>query len=77
MIAKPFWRQVLGTEAAKAMAGYGFERLGLKRIIALIEAGNFASRRTAERASLAFERLVGSETCPYSIDAIARGKRQG
>jgi ribosomal-protein-alanine N-acetyltransferase len=31
LIAKPYWRQGLGAEAARALVRYGFETLGLKR----------------------------------------------
>ena len=74
MIAKPFWQQGLGTEAAKALVEYGFKRLGLKLIIALIVSGNAASQRTAENAGLSFERTVATEEAPYSIYSIAKDK---
>ena len=31
MLAKPYWGQGLGTEAAQAILDYGFEKLGLSR----------------------------------------------
>ena len=37
LIAKPWQRQGLGAEAARALVRYGFETLGLKRLIALID----------------------------------------
>ena len=72
LIAKPYWRQGLGSEAARALVGYGFERLNLTRVIALIDPRNEASVRTALRAGMAFERVaeVAGERC--SIYAIAR-----
>ena len=56
MIDKRYWRQGLGSEAARALVRYGFERLHLARIIALIDPANEASLRTARKAGLVFER---------------------
>ena len=48
---------------------HGFNALGLNRLIALIDAGNIASMRTAEKAGLCFERVVdaGGPAQMYSI----------
>jgi ribosomal-protein-alanine N-acetyltransferase len=54
LIARPWQRQGLGAEAAHALVRYGLESLGLKRLIALIDPGNEASIRTAEKAGLRF-----------------------
>src|SRR5262249_53267919 len=35
LLDKRYWRQGLGAEAAAALVHYGFERLGLRRLIAL------------------------------------------
>jgi ribosomal-protein-alanine N-acetyltransferase len=70
LIAKPWQRQGLGAEAARALARYGFETLGLKRLIALIHPEHEASTRTAEKAGLRFTRYVyleGTESALYSI----------
>lgn len=56
LIAKPFWGQGLGSEAAQGIARYGFERLGLQRLICLIEPGNEASIRIARKLGMEFER---------------------
>ena len=61
LIAKPWQRQGLGSEAARALVRHGFETLGLKRVIALIDPANAASIRTAERAGLWFEKQVVME----------------
>ena len=61
MIAKPYWRQGLGSEAARALVRYGFETLELKRLIALIDPGHEASIRTAMGAGLRFEKEVDME----------------
>jgi [ribosomal protein S5]-alanine N-acetyltransferase len=70
LIAKPFWGQGLGAEAARALVRYGFDALGLTRLIALIDPAHEASIRTAMRAGLAFERMVeidGVRSALYSV----------
>lgn len=58
MIAKEFWRQGLGSEAARALVRYGFEVLGLNRLVALTDRDHEATLRTAISAGLGFERQV-------------------
>jgi RimJ/RimL family protein N-acetyltransferase len=50
--------QGLATEAARACMDYGFDRLGLDRIISLIRPENLPSRRVAEKNSLTIEKEV-------------------
>lgn len=71
LIAKPWQRQGLGAEAAKALVRYGFETLGLKRLIALIDPEHTASIRTAEKAGLTFWKNVeiqGVRSVAYATD---------
>lgn len=75
LIAKPYWRQGLGGEAARALVRHGFETLGLKRLIALIDPGHEASIRTAMSAGLAFEKEVEIEGVRSAVYAI--GDRRG
>src|SRR5262245_39459678 len=58
LIAKPWQRQGLGAEAARALVRHGFGTLGLKRLIALIDFDHQASIRTAISAGLAFEKAA-------------------
>src|SRR5215467_11844400 len=44
-ISREFWGQGLGTEAAKAILNYGFEKLNLTRLICLIDSENIASQK--------------------------------
>jgi ribosomal-protein-alanine N-acetyltransferase len=70
LIAKPYQRQGLGAEAARALVRYGFEVLGLRRLIALIDPAHEASIRTAMGAGLRFEkevRMEGVLSAVYSI----------
>ena len=75
MIARQYWRRGLGGEVANALVRHGFDRLGLRRLIALVHPDNLASMRTAEKAGLAFERLVefeGGDARLYSIRNLVR-----
>jgi len=49
------WGQGLATEGARAALGYGFEVVGLERIISTARADNAASRRVMEKCGLAFQ----------------------
>jgi [ribosomal protein S5]-alanine N-acetyltransferase len=53
-----FWGQGLAAEAAHASLTYGFGRLGLSRVIALVRPVNVRSRRLAERMGMRIEREV-------------------
>jgi ribosomal-protein-alanine N-acetyltransferase len=55
MIAKPFWRQGLGAEVARSLVAYGFDKLDLESLIALIDPDHEASLRTARSAGLEFD----------------------
>ena len=72
LIAKPWQRQGLGAEAARALVRYGFETLGLKRLIALIDPEHEASIRTAMSAGLKFEKDVEMEGVRSVVYAIER-----
>jgi RimJ/RimL family protein N-acetyltransferase len=56
MIAKEYWRQGLGTEAAQAILQYGFGQLGLSRLICMIDPSNKASRRVAEKIGMSLKK---------------------
>jgi RimJ/RimL family protein N-acetyltransferase len=70
LIAKPWQRQGLGAEAARALVRYGFETLGLKRLIALIDPKHEASIRTAMKAGLRFEKEVEMEGVRSAVWAL-------
>jgi ribosomal-protein-alanine N-acetyltransferase len=57
-LAQEYWGQGLATEAAKGILQHGFERLGLSRLICLIDPANHASRRVAEKIGMALEKEV-------------------
>ena len=72
LLAKPYWRQGLGAEVARALVRHGFDVLRLSRLIALIEPAHQASIRTALKAGLTFEREVEMDGVRSSLYAIAK-----
>jgi RimJ/RimL family protein N-acetyltransferase len=55
-LAKEYWGQGLATEATRAVLRYGFEVLGLERIIGLTQPENVASQRVLEKSGLKHEK---------------------
>ncbi|HEX5653210.1 MAG TPA: GNAT family N-acetyltransferase [Chitinophagaceae bacterium] len=51
---KQYWGKGYATEAAWNSARYGFERLGLQRIVAWAEHGNTASLRVIEKCGMQY-----------------------
>lgn len=72
LIAKPYQRQGLGAEAAQALVRHGFETLGLKRLIALIDPEHAASIKTAMKAGLRFEREIEMDGVRSAVYARQR-----
>jgi ribosomal-protein-alanine N-acetyltransferase len=67
LLAKRYWGQGLGTEAARAIAQYGFEQLHLSRLICLVEQENKASIRVAMKIGMAFEKESRDELGPFQV----------
>jgi RimJ/RimL family protein N-acetyltransferase len=61
MIAKPFWRQGLGAEAARGILEYARAELGLSRLVCLIDPGNEASIGVARSIGMALEAEIADE----------------
>ena len=57
-LAPEFWGQGLASEAAQAILEHGFGRLGLEKLICLIDPDNAASRRVAEKIGMTLEKRV-------------------
>jgi len=51
-LAPAWWGRGLATEAARASLDFGFERLGLRSIVSIIDAGNARSLRVAEKLGM-------------------------
>jgi len=58
LIDRSRWGLGLGTEAARAIRDFGFDQLGLGRLVSIIHRDNLASRRVAEKAGLRPERSI-------------------
>lgn len=70
LLASAHWGRGLATEAACAIAGYGFAALGVDRLIALIDEENEGSRRVATEIGMTVNGDVeeGGEVFPlYTI----------
>ena len=57
-LARRYWGQGYASEAVKATVDYGFDVLGLERIVATIDPGNTASLRVAEKTGMVYEKDV-------------------
>lgn len=58
LLDRASWGLGLATEAARAIRDLGFDRFGLDRLVSVIDRGNLASRRVAEKNGLRQERVV-------------------
>lgn len=67
MIAREFWRQGLGTEAAQGILEYGFEVLHLPRLICLIDHDNEASIKVATNIGMTFEKEGEDDLGPFLL----------
>jgi ribosomal-protein-alanine N-acetyltransferase len=77
ILARPFWGQGLATEAGRASLQYGFEELGLGRIVGVAHVENRASQRVLEKLGMhLLERksLFGMDCCVYRVDRGAYRK---
>ncbi len=60
-LAKRYWHQGYATEAALAVRDYGFNVLGLRRLVAMIDPANLASIGVAEKLGMSYEKDVTFE----------------
>jgi RimJ/RimL family protein N-acetyltransferase len=68
---RPFWGRGFATEGAEASVRFGFERLGLGRIISVARPDNLSSRRVMEKTGLTLQgatRWRGQDVVWYAID---------
>lgn len=70
MLAKAYWGQGLGTEAARAILHYGFEQLQYSRLICLIDRDNQASIKVARNIGMTFEKEGEDEKGPFLLYSI-------
>lgn len=62
LLDRNFWGKNLATEAACGILDFAFQRLDLKRIVAVIHPENLASKKVAEKAGMVYERNVSYKT---------------
>lgn len=67
LLGKAYWGQGLGTEAAQAIAQYAFERLGLARLVCMIDPANQASLRVAQKIGMRLEKEMQDDLGPYLL----------
>jgi RimJ/RimL family protein N-acetyltransferase len=70
MIAREYWRQGFGSEAAQGTLQYGFEQLQLPRLICLIDKDNEASIKVATGLGMTFEQEVDDGMGPAQLYSI-------
>jgi len=67
LLAREYWGQGLGTEAARAILEYGFKHLQLSRLICLIDRENLASIKVATNIGMTFEKEGQDEKGPFLL----------
>jgi RimJ/RimL family protein N-acetyltransferase len=72
-LARDFWGQGLGTEAAQGILEYGFGRLNLSRLVCLIDLENTASKRVAEKIGMTYEKEGRDKVGSFLIYSAKRG----
>ena len=68
-LARAVWGRGYATQAAAACLGYGFDRLGLDRIIAITDPDHWASRRVMEKLGMTYagtRAFYGREMVEYA-----------
>jgi ribosomal-protein-alanine N-acetyltransferase len=75
LLAKAYWWQGLGTEAAQAIARYGFEGVNLSSLICMIHPENQASVRLALNIGMVLEKEKEDELGPYLLFSRVEGDR--
>jgi [ribosomal protein S5]-alanine N-acetyltransferase len=72
LLSRESWGQGLATEAARAIVHHAFSVLGLSRLICLIDPGNGASIRVAEKIGMSLEREMEDESGSFLL--YSRGR---
>ena len=72
LLDKPYWGMGLGTEVARASRDYGFTKLGVDRLISVIQPGNLASQRVAIKNGMRHERDWKAADIPVRIYSVNR-----
>ena len=70
--SEKFWGQGYGTEICRGWLEYGFEKLGLDRIVAVALPANNASWRIMEKCGMTYEKTEDHYGCECVFYAISR-----
>jgi len=65
-LSSEYWGQGLATESSMAMLHYGFDIIGLKRIIAVVKPDNIASKKVIEKMRMKFKGNLKVDDPNYS-----------
>jgi ribosomal-protein-alanine N-acetyltransferase len=71
MIDKDLWRRGMGSELAHALLCYGFSTLPVQHLIAVIDASNTASIKTAEKIGMSRRRSIFHAERECSVFAVS------
>lgn len=72
LLSHAYWNRGLTTEGAWASLEFGFERLGLNQVVAIVHPENLASRRVIEKLGMSLTvqtEYFGMAACRYAIEA--------
>jgi ribosomal-protein-alanine N-acetyltransferase len=72
LLAREVWGRGLGTEAARGIARYAFNRLGLPRVVSLIDPRNAASIKVARNLGMTLEGRMQDDKGPFLLYAMNR-----
>ena len=73
LLARPFWGKGYATEAALASLHFGFHKVNLDHMIALVHPENLASQRVIEKCSMTYQETIplwGIELMRYRLDRM-------
>jgi ribosomal-protein-alanine N-acetyltransferase len=73
-LGKAFWRRGYGTETARAVARYGFERTNLDRMFAVVFPENEPSWRILQQLGFVYEKDVTHYNLPLAYYALQRDR---
>jgi RimJ/RimL family protein N-acetyltransferase len=75
-MAKDFWGKGIGFECAKAWIDYGFEKVGLERIVAVAQPENVGSWRIMEKLGMRYEKNEEHYGLDCALYALSREEWQ-
>ena len=74
ILAKETWGRGYATELGRAIVRFGFERLGLERVVATVDYDNAVSIRVLEKLGMCHVGEESDEIGPYAVYAVSRGE---